>query len=90
MRRTTPIYRLALPISEYDNVKANPAQGFEITIPMNNFNLSYWTAAITGAEVWISRGLTNGHQTRHLVDIMRDSTSFKLILSPSEAYEPIY
>lgn len=90
MRRTTPIYRLALPISEFDKVKANPNQGFEVTIPMNTFNISYWSASITGAEVRISRGLTNGHQTRHLVDIMRDSTSFKLILSPSEAYEPIY
>lgn len=89
MRRTTPIYRLALPISEFDKVKAHPNQGFEVTIPMNTYNISYWSSAILASEVRISRGLTNSHHTRYLVDIMRDSTSFKIILSPSEAYEPI-
>lgn len=90
MKKDTPIYRLMLPISEYDKVKAQPLQGFEVTIPMNTFNSTYWGAAITGAQVLISRGLLNSYHTRNLVDIMRGFSSFKLILSPSEGYEPIY
>lgn len=90
MKKDTPTYRLMLPISEYDKVKAQPHLGFEVTIPMNTFNLTYWGGAIIGAQVRISRGLLNSHHTRYLVDIMRGFTSFKLILGPSEGYESIY
>lgn len=90
MKKDTPTYRLMLPISEYDEVKAHPQLGFEVTIPMNTYNLTYWGAAIIGSWVRISRGLTNSHHNRHLVDIMRGSASFKLILGPSEGYESIY